>query len=83
MNASNKKHIGRLENSVFLGRQMTAIHRENGAALGCVVVEATNKEIVAEFDNGKFEPCVRRFRRDTGTQFGGDFRLDFKVLFVN
>ena len=80
MNASTKKHIERLDNGSFLGRTLTAIHRDNGATLGGTVVEATNREILVEFDNGKFEPTVRKFRRDTGTEMGGDFRLDLAIL---
>lgn len=80
MKASDKKHIERLDNSFFLGRNLTAIHRDNGSAFAGVVTDASNREVTVEFDNGKFEPTVRRFRRDTGTQRGGDFRLDFSLL---
>jgi len=80
MKATLKKRIERLSNHIFLGRSITATHREHGASVAGEIIEATGREIVVSFDNGRFEPFIRRFRRDTGTEFGGSFRLNLSAF---
>jgi len=77
MNANTKKRIAGLSDSLFDGIVISAVGRDSNVRIAGTVISASGNEIAVSFENGRFEPVIRRFRRDTGTQKGGDLRLDF------
>ena len=80
MKPSVKRLIEKANAKDFIGKEVSAVHWENGTVIEGVVESASNREIVVAFPNGKFPPRVRRFRRESGTELGGSFHLNLPDL---
>jgi len=80
MKPSVKRLIEKANTKDFIGKEVSAVHWESDMVIEGVVVSASNREIVVAFPNGKFPPRERRFRRESGTELAGAFRLNLPDL---
>lgn len=79
MKASIKKQFERIPNEKLEGLGVNAINRNSGDILQVAILSATSSIIVASFKD-KFQETTLKFRRDKGTQLGGDYRLDVESI---
>lgn len=76
MKASAKKGIRHTPNAAFEGRRVPVLNRETGEVRLMTICRATGRELVGEFTE-KFGVRQLHFRRDSGTQLAGPFRILF------
>lgn len=79
MKASTKRQFERIPNDQLEGTTVSAVNRSTGESIIVAIMEVTSQVIVAGFKD-KFQERTFQFRRDKGTQLGGELRLDVESL---